>query len=149
MNKQKIKTRSSKIKIKLTEKQKKELLRAEKQVTKPQVLKKILCIQLKDKNWKHKDVAEHLNVRISTISTWIKIYAEQGIKQLISWNYQGKSPKLSTEQIEKIKARTKNEPFDIAQEAVDYIKEEFNIKYNVKYLPRLLKKINCHTKSLA
>lgn len=134
--------------IKLTKKQKTELLRAEKKITKPQVLKKIQCVQLKAKGWTHKEAAEHLNVGISTVSTWIKTYKEQGVKQLTTWNYSGKPSKLSEGHIRQLKARVKDEPFDVAQEALDYIKAEFNIKYNVRYLPRLLKKTNCHTKSL-
>lgn len=148
MGKQKIKKISAKREIKLTKKQKDKLLKIEKKITNAKILKKIQSILLKDKDWTHADIAKHLNKSVSSVSGWIKIYKEQGLKQLISWNYQGKASKLSQKQLNKLKARAKEEPFDIAQEALDYIEKEFDIKYNVKYMPRLLKKTNCHIKSL-
>lgn len=148
MSKQKTKKISAKREIELTKKQKGELLKIEKEITNSKILKRIQSIKLKDKDWTHAEIAEHLNNSISAVSNWIKIYKEQGLEQLISWNYQGKSSKLSPKQIEQLKTRVKKEAFNVAQEALDYIRKEFDIEYNVKYLPRLLKKTNCHTKSL-
>lgn len=139
---------SKKREIKLTKKQKKLLMLAEKQVPNPQVLRRIQCILLKDKGWTHRAVAEHLNKGFSTVSDWVKIYKEKGLEQLISWKYAGKKSKLSLEQITELKQRINENPFNVAQEAADFIKEKFNVDYNVKYLPRLLKKTDCLTKSL-
>lgn len=138
---------SKKREIKLAKKQKKLLMLAEKQVPNPQVLKRIQCILLKDKGWTHRAVAEHLNKGFSTVSDWIKIYKEEGLEQLVSWKYAGKKPKLSSEQIKDLKQRINESPFNAAQEAADFIKEKFDVDYNVKYLPRLLKKTDYHTKS--
>ena len=150
MAKQKIKRKvSKKREIKLAKKQKEALILAEKQTRSPQILKRIQCILLKDKGWTHRDVAEHLNKGVSTISNWIKIYKEEGLKQLVFWGYKGKQLKLSPEQINQLKQRANESPFSVAQEAADFIKEKFDLDYNVKYLPRLLKKTDCPTKSLA
>lgn len=149
MIKQKIKRKVSKRReINLTKKQMESLMLAEKQALNPRVLKRIQCILLKDKGWTHRAVAEHLNKGFSTVSSWVKIYKEDGLKQLVSWRYAGKKPKLSLEQIIELKQRINENPFDVAQEAADFIKEKFDVDYNVKYLPRLLKKTNCLTKSL-
>jgi len=113
---------------------------AEKQAPNPHVLKRMRCIPLKDKGWTHRAVAEHLNKGFSTGSGWVKIYKEEGLKQLFSWRYAGKKPKLSPEKIAELKQRINESPFNIAQEAADFIKEKFDVDYNVKYLPRLLKK---------
>ncbi len=134
--------------INLTKKQKELLMLAEKKTSSPQILKRIQCIFLKDKGWTHRAIAEHLNKGVSTVSNWIKIYKEEGLKQLVFWGYAGKRSKLSPEQIKELKQRINESPFDVAQEAADFIKEKFGIDYNVKYLPRLLKKTNCLTKSL-
>ena len=148
MVKQKVKRKVSKRReIKLTEKQKKLLMLAERKSLNPQVLKRIQCILLKSKGWTHQDVAEHLGKGISTVSNWIKIYQKEGLKQLVSWGYKGKQSKLSPEQMEELKQRINESPFNIAQEAADFIKEKFDIDYNVKYLPRLLKKTDCPTKN--
>lgn len=149
MIKQKIKRKVSKRReINLTKKQKKLLMLAEKQVPNPQVLKRIQCILLKDKGWTHRAVAEHLNKGFSTVSDWIKIYKEEGLKRLVSWKYNGKKSRLSPEQITELKQMINKNPFNVAQEAADFIKEKFNVDYNVKYLPRLLKKTDCLIKSL-
>jgi len=149
MVKSKVKRKVSKRReIKLTKKQKKLLMSAGRKSPNPQVLKRIQCILLKNKGWTHQDIAEHLGKGISTVSNWIKIYQEEGLKQLVFWGYKGKEPKLSLEQIKELKQRTKENPFNIAQEAADFIKEKFDLDYNVKYLPRLLKKTNCPTKNL-
>jgi transposase len=149
MIKQKIKRKVSKRReIKLTKKQKEALILAEKQAPNPQVLKRIQCILLKDKGWTHRDVAEHLNKGFSTVSDYVKIYKKGGLKQLVFWGYVGKKPKLSSEQIIELKQKINESHFNVAQEAADFIKEKFDVDYNVKYLPRLLKKTDCLTKSL-
>ena len=124
------------------------LVSAEKKVLNPQVLKRIQCVLLKDKGWTHRDIAKHLNRGLSTISNWIKIYKEEGLEQLVFWGYKGKQSKLSPEQIKELKQRINKNPFNVAQEAADFIKEKFDLDYNVKYLPRLLKKMDYPTKNL-
>lgn len=127
-------------KIHLGGKELKGLKKAEKEVIKPQLLKRIQCIKLKDKKWKHYEVAEFLDIRIETVSTWIKAYKEGGIKKLLIWNYQGKVSVLTKEQQERLKQRHKIKPFDTAKEASQYMTQEFGLKFHLHWIQKLLKK---------
>jgi len=60
-------------KFHLTEDQYNELLLSEKHVDKPQLLKKIQCIKLKDKWREHKKVWDFLEVSIQTVTARTKI----------------------------------------------------------------------------
>lgn len=134
-------------KIKLATNEKSALIKAQKSETKTQVLKRIQSILLKDKGWTHKAIAEHLGKGLGTISGWIELYEKKKIAGLLSWKYSGKKGKLNDMQIRKIKQRIHQAPFAIAQEAVDFIKEQFKVEYHAKYMPRLLKKIASPVKS--
>ena len=136
-------------KIKLTAIEKNALIEAQKKEDKTQVLKRIQCILLKDKDWTHEAIAEHLGKGIGTISSWIELYETKKLAGLLSWKYSGRKGKLDAEQIKQIKKRIHETPFAVAQEAVDFIKEKFKVEYHVKYMPRLLKKITYPVKSHA
>lgn len=132
--------RNKKRVIKLTPEQRKELIQAEKSECKPQILKRIQGILLRDKNWTQQAIAEHLGTGRAVVGKWTEIYLDEGLEKLLFWGYSGKKRKLTEDQIKQIKERVREKPFTIAQEAVDYIKDNFQIKYNSKYMPRLLKK---------
>jgi len=128
-------------KLTLTSNEKSALIKAQKGETKTQILKRIQSILLKDKGWTHKAIAEQLGKGIGTISSWLELYEKEKLAGLLSWKYGGKKGKLSDDQIKQIKKRIHENPFTVAQEAVDFIKEKFEIDYHSKYMPRLLKKI--------
>lgn len=136
-------------KITLATNEKNALIKAQKSETKTQILKRIQSVLLKDKGWTHKAIAEHLGKGLGTISSWLELYEKEKLAGLLSWKYGGKKGKLSDEQIKQIKKRIHETPFNIAQEAVDFIKKEFKIDYHAKYMPRLLKKITYPGKSPA
>jgi len=127
-------------KIKLSKEQIKELEEAEIDIKNARLLKRIQCIKLKNKGWKHKEIQSFLNVQIETISKWIKFYVEGGIVKLLSWNYEGRSSILTAEDKEKIIRRNEKKPFETAKEAKDYIKKEFGLEWHLHWVQKLLKK---------
>ncbi len=134
-------------KMKLTKEQLKELKKAEKEVKNTQLLKRIMCVKLKDKEWKNIEIAEFLNVRIETLTVWFKAYSRNGIEGLLTWDYEGRQSALNDEQIKQIRRRNTENPFDNASEARDYIKETFGIAYHTNHVAKMLKKNwVCHTK---
>ena len=74
-------------KIKLTSQDLKDIKNAKRSISNPQLLKHLQAIQLKNKQWIHKDIAEFLGVTYQTISMWIKIFFEKGIAGLTEWKY--------------------------------------------------------------
>ncbi len=134
-------------KVQLSKKDLLEIEYKEKKVTKIQLLKRLQCIKLKNKNWTNKDLASFFWVSINTITNWIKSYKTNGIKWLLSWWYFWKEAKLTEIQVEQLKARNNETPFDTAKEAKNYIEQSFWLIYNVNRVQRMLKKnFDFHTK---
>lgn len=135
------------IKIKLTDEQKKELKNIEKEVSNPQLLKRIQCVKLKDMGWINLKIAEFLNVCNDTITDWLKAYVKNGVDGILTWEYGGRPPLLTETQLETIRQRNHARPFDHAAEAVQFIETRFGVTYHVSWVQKLLKKNwGCHTK---
>lgn len=128
------------IKINLSATELSQLSQQEKQIKNSSLLKRIQCIKLKDSKWKNIDLSKFFGVCIDTITSWLKTYKQGGLEKLLEWNYQGKPSKLTNEQIEKIKARNKEKPFEKAAEAKEFIEKEYDIKFNLKHVQKFLKK---------
>ena len=126
--------------IHLGDKGLKALNKAEKDIDKPQLLKRIQSIKLKNKQWKHAEIAEFFDIRIETVSQWIKVYHEGGIKKLLTWNYEGKKSIMMKKQQNKLKKRQEEKPFKNAKEAKAYIEKTFGIKWHLHWVQKLLKK---------
>jgi len=135
------------IKIKLSKEDKKQLNIAEKEVSNTQLLKRIQCVKFKDMGWTNLKIAEFLNVCNDTITDWLKAYSEKGVDGILAWGYEGRPSFLTDSQLEIIKKRNIAMPFDKASEAVDFIEEQFGIRYNLSWVQKMLKKNwDCHTK---
>ena len=67
------------IKIILTDKQKHELNRVEKDMRNMRLLKRIPCVKLKDAGWTNIKIAELLHVCNNTIADWLQAYVKNGI----------------------------------------------------------------------
>ena len=134
-------------KIQLNNHQLNEIKDAEQDIKNSQLLKRLQAIKLKDKQWKHKDIAEFLCVRLETISVWIKTFSEKGVEGLLEWHYKGKPSQLTEKHKSQLKKRHKEKPFDTAKEAKDYIEKEFGKIFHLHWVQKLLKKnFDCHTK---
>lgn len=132
----------------LTKTQKKELTDIEKQVENKKLVRKLQCINMKDKGLTHKVVWEILWVTPKTISGWIKIYREWWVLALLERNYEWKVSLLTHKQLEEIRKYNKENPFDTAKEAKHYIEQNFKIKYHLHWVQKMLKKnFFCHTKN--
>ncbi len=127
-------------KVKFSEKALKELNNAEKQIKNPRLLKKIQCIKLKNKGWKHREISDFFDIRVETISVWLKKYFEEGLTALLTWKYKGKVSILTFENQEELKKINSEKPFDTAKEAKAYIKEHFQIDWHLHWVQKLLKK---------
>ena len=97
-------------KIQLNNHQLNEIKDAEQDIKNSQLLKRLQAIKLKDKQWKHKDIAEFLCVRLETISVWIKTFSEKGVEGLLEWHYKGKPSQLTEKHKSQLKKRHKEKP---------------------------------------
>lgn len=126
--------------IKLTDEEKKELSKAEGEIKKPHLIKRVHCIKLKDKGWKHKEIGEYLSITVQRVSIWLRLYTEQGVKGLIGYHRQGRISILKAEHQTILRARHKEKPFDTAKEAKEFIEKEFGIKFHLHWVQKILKK---------
>lgn len=137
-------------KIVLSVKEKTEIKNAKNQISQMKLFQRLQCLELKDKGWKHKDLAEFFDVTINTITTWIKAYKNNGIQGLLTWNYKGRISILTEEQQKCLKQRHKIKPFDTAKEANQYIAQEFGLQFHLHWVQKLLKKnFDFHTRKPA
>ena len=135
-------------KFHLTERQFNELENVEQQVKNAKLLKKILCIKLKNLWWKHEKVADFLKVRTTTITARTKLYFKKWIDSLLARNYKWKIAILSLEQLEELAQRNKKKSFESAKEAKDFIEKKYHITFHLHWVQKLLKKnFACHSKS--
>jgi transposase len=127
-------------KIKLTDKQIEQLNIEESKIKNPTLLKRLQCIKLKNIGWKNKDMAVFFNVCIETISHWLKAYERSGIDGLVKWENKGRVSSLSIEQVESLKEKNKERPFEKASEAKEFIEKNFGVEFHLHYVQKLLKK---------
>lgn len=133
--------------INLTIEEQKELNIEESRVKNPHLLKRLQCVKLKDMGWKNKDLANFFNVCIETITHWLKAYESNGIEGLLKWENKGRPSTLTVEQIEILKERNKEKPFENANEAKDFIEQNFGHAFHLHHVQKLLKKnLICRTK---
>lgn len=134
-------------KIQLKKHQIKEIKDAEQNIKNSQLLKRLQAIKLKDKQWKHKDIAEFLCVRLETISVWTKTFSEEGVQGLLKWGYEGKISQLTEAHKALLKKRHSEKPFGTAKEAKQYIEKHCGVVFHLHWVQKLLKKnFDFHTK---
>jgi transposase len=127
-------------KIKLTKEQKAELENAENKIKKPQLLKRIQAIKLRDKGMNNLEVADFLILSDQTVSNWCQLYLKKGLKELLQWEYKGKISILTLDHQKQLQERNKEKPFDTASEARAYIKENFGINFHLHWVQKIMKK---------
>jgi len=128
------------VKISLSSQQKEELKNAERQTDRKPLLKRLQCLGLKDKGWKHEEVADFLDISVNSVTNWLRAYQKGGIPELLQWGYKGKVSVLSLKDQEELRKRNKEKPFMTAKEAKVFIKERFGIKWHLHWVQKLLKK---------
>ena len=68
---------------------------------------------------------------MNTITNWIKDYQKGGIETLLNWEYKGRESLLTEKQINELKEKNEEKPFNTAKEVKQYIEEEFNIVFHL------------------
>lgn len=128
------------VKICLNEKEQEEIKNAEKQINNKALLKRLQCLKLKAKGWKHEEIAEFLDISINSITNWLKAYRTGGINEILQWGYKGKVSVLTHQHQEELQKRVEENPFQTAKEAKAFIEEKFGISLHLHWVQKLLKK---------
>ena len=127
-------------KIELSDNQLKELNFTESQLKVPQLSKRVQCVKLKNEWRIHEKIWKFLWVTIETVRVRIKKYIEWWINNLLNWDYKWKIPVLSLDQLEILKKRNKEKPFETAKECKYFIEKNFGFEYHLHSVQKILKK---------
>ena len=130
------------VKINLTEEERRELLRLEKQIPFKGVAIRIRIILALDLGYSVKEVSEILLLDEDTIIKWKKKYLES--KFLSDWlgdEYVGYQGKLARQEELKIDKFVSEETVTDCLKVVDYIKEDFGIDYTIDGVTKLLHRL--------
>ncbi len=134
-------------KIGLTTEQRLELDNAERQISQPQLLKRIQSIKLRDKGFSNIEIGKFLLMSDQTISNWFQVYTKEGLEALLQWNYKGKVSVLTLKQQQLLQKRNIERAFEKAAEAKTFIKEQFGHEFHLHWVQKLMKKnFNFHTR---
>ena len=113
---------------------------AERDINSVKVLKRIQAFKLIYLGWKYSDIAGFLSVTNNTLTNWINLYWKGGIDSLLDLHYKGGQSRISDEQLSELKNEAARGSFTIAKDVQRYIKQNFDIEYNLSHVQLLCKK---------
>lgn len=85
-------------------------------------------------------ILKTLSISMKTLENWFIVYIENGIDDLNSFQYKGRESLLGKEEIEKLIAWVEAENPSNIKEVVDFIFLNFNLKYSVEGVRKILRK---------
>lgn len=114
---------------------------ADKEITSDSyVLKKLICFKALSNGHKTAEVAELILTPARTIQDWVTAWNQEGFDSLIRGLPTGRHSQLSKDDFEKIKAEfTNHNTFSVA-DVQQYIHDEFNVDFGIRWVEIILKR---------
>ena len=108
------------------------------------VAQRLQAILLLDCGKSAKEVGEILFVSPKTIKRWIKIYVALGLDALrtLKHDEKGVAPLLQVAQLQQLEKDLDSQIYCSAKEVMNYIEQEFGVKYSESGVLKILKKLN-------
>lgn len=104
------------------------------------ILKRYQCIHFKEQGLKNKDIALLLCVNIDTVTDWIRIFLEKGLRGLGGLQYAGRRPPQLDLYKEEIKAHVSSNIVPSIKELQGYILNTYKLPVEHSWLFRYCKK---------
>ena len=127
-------------KIKLTKKQENELFQRKKNERDGKILRRLLCIDMKNKGQKNKDIAEYCSVCADTITDWLELFTSGGFTALCAFQYEGRRVSKLDQYKEEIKAKEEEEGIESLKELQDWVQKKYGIQTCISNLFYFCKK---------
>jgi transposase len=125
--------------IKLTEKERINLIATHKKNMRAKEADKIKAVLLLDKGYSHQETAEILLIDENTITNWKQDFLNSNdINKWLKDNYFGYQGKLNKEQLNQIENFVENSIIQASEQVRQYIKDQFNLTYTVQGTVNLL-----------
>ena len=103
-------------------------------------LKRYQCIHFKRQGLSNSQIAGLLCVNIDTVTDWIKIFLDKGLKGLGDFEYEGRRVSQLEDYKENIQLYVKDNIVSSMKELQSYILETFNLSVEHSWLFRYCKK---------
>jgi transposase len=127
--------------IELTAEQKKEIERRRKGTLDRRVYQRLTAVLAVGAGKSREEVAELLGVGLTQLSEWLRIYRNEGLDALCEVHNKGDPGKLTSGQIEQLKAKVSTGCFRSSDQIRDWIKSTFSVSYSSSGVKCLLKRI--------
>ena len=92
--------------------------------------------------WSFEEIADILMIDEETLRNYIKRYQKGGIQELITYYYQGSSPKLSKEELIKLDEHLQENTYLTVDAIIAYVKETYGIDYSISGMTDLLHRLD-------
>jgi transposase len=126
--------------INLSENQIKELKNHQKNTQKVQEYKRLQCVYLVHKKYPKGEIAEMFDVSHNTITTWVKLFLDEGFSGLLTINYNLRRKSKLLRFKDEIKEYVDKEVPSKVSQIQDWLENTHNIYVEHSWLYRFLKK---------
>ena len=126
--------------IKLSTSDANELKRLLRETESSKVLKRYQCIHFKQQGIKNKDIAILLCVNIDTVTDWLKVFLEKGLKGFGEFDYEGRRISVLDDYKQEIKSYVDKNIVSSVKELQGYIEETYHVAVEHSWLFRYCKK---------
>lgn len=127
-------------KIELNASEMQELQKKKQKERDGKILRRLLCIEMKEKGMQNKDIAGYCGVCIDTITDWLHLFTEGSFEALCTLHYDGRRISKLEEYKEEIKRKEQEEGIESLKHLQGFIKEEYGIQTCISNLFYFCKK---------
>ena len=128
------------IRIKLSAKEEKALLERKKNERDGKILRRLLCIEMKNKGYQNQEIADLCDVCIDTITDWLTLYEKHGLKRLCELQYEGRRSSKLDPYLEEIREHIRKEHPARLIDLQTYLNQQWNLTVEESWLWRWCKK---------
>jgi putative transposase len=127
--------------IVLTAEQRKEIERRRKDTLDRRVYQRLTAVLAVAADKTREEVAELLGVSLSQLGEWLRVFRNDGLDALCEIHNKGDPGKLTSQQIEQLKAQVSTGCFRNSDQIRDWVRLTFTVSYSASGVKDLLKRI--------
>ena len=130
--------------IRLSLAQQKELRKRKKNQRDAKILRRLLCIELKDLGEENAKIAKLCGVCRDTITDWLRLFEEKGFDGLCSFQYDGRRPPILDTVKDELRRDLKAGKYSTLKEVKHALRETHGIDVCISWIWRYSKKNSLH-----
>lgn len=127
-------------KIELNAEERKELHQRKKNQRDGKILRRLLCLEMKEKGMKNKEIAEYCDVCIDTITDWLCLFEQGSFEALCSLRYEGRRISKLEECKKDIEKKVEEEKIESLKDLQNFVQKKYGIQTCISNLFYFCKK---------